>query len=98
MDLENIKKLANLARIEMTDEEMKGMAREFDPILAYVGQVQEAVKLISGNGEDKNESDYKLKNVMREDTPTSEPDIYSEKIIKEMPESEKDFLKVKQIL
>ena len=40
MKLEDIKKLADLARIDMSDEEMEGMAKDFDPILAYVGQVQ----------------------------------------------------------
>ena len=42
MKLEEIKKLAELSRIEMTDDEMLAMAGDFGPILAYVGQVKEA--------------------------------------------------------
>ena len=45
MQLEDIKKLAEMARLDMTEEELKNMANEFDPILAYVGQVKEVSEL-----------------------------------------------------
>lgn len=40
MQIEDVKKLANLARIDMSEDEMKEVAKDFDSILAYVGQVQ----------------------------------------------------------
>jgi aspartyl-tRNA(Asn)/glutamyl-tRNA(Gln) amidotransferase subunit C len=98
MQLEDIKKLANLARIDMSDEEMVKIAKDFDPILAYVGQVQEALKLSESISSNKNPENYFLHNVMREDIVTNERAQYTEKIITEMPETKDGFLKVKQIL
>lgn len=97
MTLEDIKKLADLARIDMSDEEMEGMAKDFDPILAYVGQVQEVSKL---GIEDTIHSpeNYKLQNIMREDIATNTRGEYTEDIMKNVPDTENGFIKVKQIL
>jgi len=107
MTLEEIKKLANLARIDMTESEMKEIAKDFDAILSYVGQVQEVSKLTSarqlahptgGGLAEKKPEDYSLCNVMREDVVTNKRGEYSEKIIAEMPDTQDGYLKVKQIL
>ncbi len=91
MQLDDIKKLATMARLDMSEEELENMANEFDPILAYVGQVQEV-----------KQSDttpvYVLENVMREDVVTNKSGECSDKIIEQMPDSQDGFLKVKQIL
>lgn len=92
MQLEDVKKLATLARIDMSDEEMTEVARDFDSILAYVGQVQEVAGKISA------EQVHTLTNVMRSDTVTNTPGEYTEKIIAEMPHTEKGYLKVKKVL
>jgi len=100
MQLEDVKKLADLARIDMSEEEMAEIAKDFDSILAYVGQVKEASKLIStrqGLAEKKSE-DYFLHNIMREDVVTNNRGEYTEKIFKNAPDTENGFLKVKQIL
>lgn len=97
MQLEDIKKLADLARIDMNEDEMKGIAKDFDSILAYVSQVQEV-----SNGSDekstKKPKDYFLCNVMREDVVTNNRGEYTEKILNNAPDRENGFLKVKQIL
>lgn len=99
MQLEEIKKLADLARLSIEDEELEAIAKDFEPILAYVGQVQDALKLEGQNqSNDDNSSWAKLKNVVREDTPTDKPGFYADDIIAEMPQKEGRFLKVKQIL
>ncbi len=100
MQLGEIKKLADLARIDMSEKEMIGMAKDFDSILAYVSQVQEITKLISNDSTKKQNSNsfVGLKNIMREDVATSNPEIFSDKIIKEMPKKDGRFLKVKKIL
>ncbi len=92
MELQDIKKLADLARIEMTEEEMRELAHDFEPILAYVGQIKEAVNLA------KDDNDYSLINVARHDEVTNTPGFYTEKIINEMPDKQNGYLKVKQIL
>ncbi len=91
MQLDDIKKLAEMARIDMSDEQLSELANEFDPILAYVGQVQEVKQ-------SDIKSDYLLQNVMREDVATNKPGEYTEKIVTQMPDSQDGFLKVKKIL
>ena len=98
MKLEDIKKLSDLARIEMSEDEMASIAKDFDPILAYVSQVQEALKLSENVSATKKSEDYFLKNVMREDTVSNERGKNTDKILSEMPETQDGFLKVKQIL
>ena len=46
----------------------------------------------------KGKEDYFLHNIMREDIATNESGIYRDKILKDMPETENGYLKVKQIL
>jgi aspartyl-tRNA(Asn)/glutamyl-tRNA(Gln) amidotransferase subunit C len=93
MQLDDIKKLAILARIDMDENEMAEIANDFNPILAYVGQVQEISNL--NNISNKNSV---LSNIMRDDIVTNKEGSYSNKIIAEMPNSQDGFLKVKQIL
>ncbi|MES2930799.1 MAG: Asp-tRNA(Asn)/Glu-tRNA(Gln) amidotransferase subunit GatC [Patescibacteria group bacterium] len=92
MQLSDIKNLAAMARLDMSEEEMMEMADQFDPILAYVGQVQEVTEMSDI------EPSYVIENVMRNDAVTNTPGSYTEKILEQMPDSENGFLKVKQIL
>lgn len=98
MTLEDIKKLANLARIDMDEIEMIEIAKDFDAILAYVGQVQEVSKLNNREPLHDNPDNYLIQNVMREDMVTNTTGEYTDKIMKLAPNTENGFLKVKQIL
>lgn len=98
MQLADIKKLADLARIDMEDVEMEGIAKDFEPILAYVGQVQEALKLSENISNNTKPEDYFLHNIMREDVVTNTRGEYTKKIESEMPDTQDGFIKVKQIL
>ena len=91
MELADIKKLAGMARIEMSEEEMEGMLADFAPILAYVDQIKEAVS-------DTVVPSYEKTNVMRDDVVTNERGEYTERILNGMPDTEKGYLKVKKIL
>jgi aspartyl-tRNA(Asn)/glutamyl-tRNA(Gln) amidotransferase subunit C len=96
MQLEDVKKLADLARIDMSDKEMEEIAKDFDSILAYVSRVQEV-----SAGQDlsvKNSEDHFLHNVMREDEVTNERGEYTGKVLANAPDTQDGFLKVKQIL
>lgn len=88
---EDIKNLASLARIGVSEEEAESMTSEVDSILGYVGVVQ------SFSGDDKRDVP-KLRNVMREDSVTNESNEYKEKLLNNAPSREKDYLKVKKIL
>lgn len=103
---EEIKKLAELARIEITDTEAEKLKSDMGAILDYVGQVKEVV----GDNSDssafpspqmrrgRHEVRGEVVNVMREDADPTEPGTYSQEIINEFPEREGDYLKVKKIL
>lgn len=98
MKLEDVKKLTNLARIDMSDEEMTEIAKDFDSILAYISQVQDGAKL--GNIESLHDdvNNYPVRNVMREDIVKNKEGEYTDKILAEAPDTENGYLKVKLIL
>lgn len=93
MQLEDIKKLADMARLDMSDAEMTEMAHDFDGILEYVGHVQEAVKMSQVD-----DIKFSFTNVVREDIVTNEPSFYTDKIVAQFPDESNGYLKVKQIL
>lgn len=95
MRLEEVKKLADLARIDMSEEEMIEIAKDFDPILAYVGQVQDAIKEF---GDIESKEKMFLYNVTREDEVKNEKMQYTEKVLENAPARENNYIKVKQIL
>lgn len=98
MKIEDVKKLAEMARIDMDEVEMGEIATDFDSILAYVSQVQEAAKLNNIQTHTGAQEDYFLSNVMRDDVVTNKSGEYTEKILNNAPDTENGFLKVKQIL
>ncbi|MEA3399452.1 MAG: Asp-tRNA(Asn)/Glu-tRNA(Gln) amidotransferase subunit GatC [Patescibacteria group bacterium] len=88
MKLDEIKNLADLSRIEMTEDEMLSIAGDFDSILSYIGQIQKVKDLES-------EPVPVLKNITRED----EVKVTDSKdLVDEMPETQDGFLKVKKII
>ncbi len=89
---EDVKKLAALARIKITDAELAAFTSEFDSILAYVGQL-ESLELPSV-GEVK----PPVRNVMREDGEPHESGVFTEKLVAQFPQKDGDYLEVKQII
>ncbi len=92
MDITEIKKLANLSRIYIKDEEAKDLAKDFDSILAYVDQIKEV-----SNG-DSTQDEYFLTNVTREDENINQGGGQTKDILQNVPQTEDGFIKVKQIL
>jgi len=88
---DEIKHLAKLARIELSEEEAGKMTSEIDSILGYVGQVAS----VTG---DAGKIVPPLRNVMREDLITHEKGEYTEAILSNAPSREGNYLKVKKIL
>lgn len=93
MDTQEVERLARLARIELSAEEIKRFPEQLEAILGYVGRVNALVS----KAEVKKEVGVRF-NVFREDVVTNEPGSYTKKILEEMPQREGDFLKVKKIL
>ena len=89
---EEVLKLAALARIEVKEEELDAFTREFDAILAYVGQLDSL-----DVGEAGKEAPA-LRNVMREDGEPHAPGTFTEDLAKQFPAREGDALMVKQVI
>ena len=82
--------LAELARIDLSDEEKKGLLKDFESILGYI-------KSIEGVQVDDLKTNYNLTNVWREDAVESR-EFSHDLIIKQFPDSQDGYLKVKKIL
>lgn len=90
MEIEDVENLAELSRIELTEEEKREILSDMDSILEYVKMI-EKLEISDVSPE------YKVKNVWREDK--TEIREFSKKIITEQfPASQDGFLKVKKIL
>ena len=99
---EEVRKLAALARIKVEDAELEKFTREFDAILAYVGQLEKLD--LKDSGVEK----PTLRNVMRIDGEPHTTGMYTEKLAEQFParsffaEASKDkegvYLEVKQII
>jgi len=88
---EDIKHLADLSRMEISDSELTKLTGEIDSILGYVGQI------MNTTGDMKREVPA-LHNVFREDVPQNTSGQYTEAILQNAPAREKNYLKVKKIL
>ncbi len=91
MTTDDIKALANLARIAVTDEEAAEYVKDFGSILGYVEQINS----VDVSGVD----DMPLQsNIARLDINPHDPQSYSQKLLAEAPESMDGFYKVQKIL
>jgi len=93
LEIKDIEKLAKLARIELSREEMQRLLKEVDPILDYVTQLKEVVSKV---GEEKKAGE--LRNVTRNDENQNETGANTKNIVDDMPASENNYLKVEKIL
>ncbi len=93
LEIKDIEHLAKLARIELSDVEKKSLLKEIEPILGYVAQLKEVTSVV---GEEKVAGEHK--NVTRMDGPVTASETYTEAIVAEFPEKDKNYLKVKKIL
>ncbi|MEN9390470.1 MAG: hypothetical protein RLZZ283_570 [Candidatus Parcubacteria bacterium] len=91
---DEVKKLANLSRLALTDSEVEKLRTEIESILTYVDAVQK-VELPPGISASPH---LDLQNVMRADGEPHEGGIYSEDMLSQAPAREGNFLKVKKIL
>ena len=90
MEIKDVEKLAELAKIELNDSEKQQLLSDMESILGYVKQI-ESVEVPDV------ELEYKNRNVWREDLPVSR-DFSREQIIGQFPEEKDGFVKVKKIL
>jgi aspartyl-tRNA(Asn)/glutamyl-tRNA(Gln) amidotransferase subunit C len=89
---EEVKKIASLCRIELTEAEVRKFQRELSQVLGYVEELNqvntegvEAISQVTG-----------LENVFRHDR--AEQSELQEKIIANFPDRKDNYLKIKNIL
>ena len=87
---EDIKKLAELARIRLTEAEEKKLEKDLQSILAYV----EKLKEVDVSGVPEMTHAVEAKNVFRADEPAAREDIL---LTEQFPEEERGYLKVKGV-
>lgn len=87
----DIHALANLARLEVSEEELTQLAQEIPDILAFVDTIQKADTSVVAVEEG-------LYNVMRADEHPHESGAYTEELLSAAPTREGDRIAVKQVI
>ncbi|MBP6866376.1 MAG: Asp-tRNA(Asn)/Glu-tRNA(Gln) amidotransferase subunit GatC [Candidatus Pacebacteria bacterium] len=90
MDIKDVENLAELARIDLPEDEKLSLIKDFENILGYVD-------IIKGANVDDVELEFTHYNSWREDVETDR-DFDRDLIIQQFPNKQDDFLKVKKIL
>lgn len=87
-----VQKLADLARITLTEEEQKALRKDLDAIIGYVHKVEEVgvseIELSLGE----------VHNITRADNVSHESGAFTEALLKALPQREGEYAKVKRIL
>ena len=92
---DDIKNLAELARLKLKDGEAEALQKDISNILGYVGQVGSFAATAANNKE------MAVRNVLREDIPRAESDVMAEKqeaILSQLPRREGNYNVVRKII
>ncbi|HEY4507448.1 MAG TPA: Asp-tRNA(Asn)/Glu-tRNA(Gln) amidotransferase subunit GatC [Candidatus Paceibacterota bacterium] len=89
-----IKKLANLARIEVSPEEAVSLSKDVTAILGYVAKVKE-VAAAAPEGQDEGLGPV---DVLRDDADPLPRGAETEKLLASAPQSKDGFVKVQKVL
>lgn len=87
---EEMQKIASLARLALTPEEVEKFQKDFADILAYF----DVLKKVDVEGVDPLTHPLAVKNVLRQDIPEAENPIAQEHIAKAALEQEQGYVKV----
>lgn len=92
ISIEEVEKIANLARLKFTQEEKIKLQQELSAILDYVGQLRK----VDAQVEDKPYHDSDSVNRMRDDA--AQETTPPPELLKLAPDKEGEFYKVKSVL
>lgn len=92
IDVNGVKKLSLLARLEVTDEEVNKLVNELGSILEYVGQINSALT------DEEIEIFYPVKNARRADEVTTKRGEFTTDLLALAPQSQDGYVKVKKII
>lgn len=91
-DKVDVRALAKLARLEVTEAELEKLQQEIPSILAFVETIQ------SVEGARRPSTSFGSHNVMRDDTNPHESGMYTEKLLAQAPAKKGDRFVVKQVI
>ena len=92
MEVKDIKNLANLSRLEISDEEAEGLLGDLKSIIGYIDQIQSAPL----SGTDIGAPTHR--NVTHEDIVTTKNGEYTQALLAQAVDTVDGFVKVKKIL
>lgn len=90
---QDVLKLARLARLQLSEEELQRYSKELSAILKYVEQLSD----VDTKGLEPTSQVTGLTDVMREDE-VIDYGINQEALLKNLPSHEKNYIKVKRVL
>lgn len=91
---EEMKKLANLSRIEFSDNDLESMRGEMESILVYIDQLNE----VEVDSDRSSASATDRTNVTREDVISDGAGKYTDKMVSSAPKTLDGYIEVKKIL
>ena len=91
---EEVKKLADLARLNVPEGELDKLAKDLESILGYVSELKNAPVPPAGEMADE----QKLINVLREDINPHESGVYTDDLVAAFSKARDNYLSVKPIL
>lgn len=92
LTLEEVRWVAHLARLELSDAELETMTRQLSAILDYVRQLQE----VPTEGVEPLAHPLPIQNVFRDDIPT--PSLPVDAALANAPQRQRDFYSVPAVL
>lgn len=93
MNENEVRHLATLARLDLTDAEIAAYTKDIQGILTLVDKFRDVEVSADGVVESAH-----VRNVFRDDEPVLEAGTYTDVLVAEMPESHNGYNKVKKIL
>ncbi|MFT6361355.1 MAG: aspartyl-tRNA(Asn)/glutamyl-tRNA(Gln) amidotransferase subunit C [Candidatus Paceibacteria bacterium] len=93
MNSEDIKELAELARLELSAEDIASYQKDFQGILDYISTIN-SVEIDSYDEQVRSDTT----NMMREDDTAYEPGTFTEVLLEAAPRREGDYVRVDKIL
>jgi aspartyl-tRNA(Asn)/glutamyl-tRNA(Gln) amidotransferase subunit C len=92
IEKKHIEILLELSRLRVEEEEKEKLVKDLDSIIEYVGHVNDVE--IEGTDAEK----MPVHNVLREDQEPHAEGMFTEDLLREVPEGEDGFIKVQKIL
>lgn len=93
IEKEEVKRLAELSHLELSEREIEDMRGEIESILEYVSEIQGVTEK-----PDTRQTHTLAHNVLRDDNAPHPRGMHTEKILAEAPHTKKNYIRVKKIL